>query len=109
MSAFKIIVLLGAAVVVVGAFIEIPYAALIITLLGLAAGWFISSDAENIRIRFMVSLLVLFVITLDGDSLSVIPAIGTYLDTILGNLSSLYNAAGVTVVVMGFVNRIRGM
>ncbi|MGH8197075.1 MAG: hypothetical protein ACRETI_02795 [Steroidobacteraceae bacterium] len=81
MNPFKIIGWVAIAIAVVGAFVEIPYAGLILVLLGLAAG--VAMVAED-HVRVLVSALVLT--SLSGVLMNV-PEIGQY-------LTSIFSAAG---------------
>ena len=94
----KIIQLVAVVVAVVAGLIGgFPQSALIVVLLGLAGGYFISEDD---RIGFLVATLGLAMV---HGALAPIPVVGEYLSGALGGLSSLYNAAAVTVIVMRLV------
>lgn len=102
MGVDKIVKLVGVIVAVVAGVIGgFPYSDLIIVLLGIAGGWFI---AEDDRMRFLVAALALIAV---HGALGPIPAIGSYLTAALGGLSSLFNAAAATVIVLGTVDRIK--
>jgi hypothetical protein len=81
---FKVIGWIAIAIAVVGAFIDggIPYAGLILLLLGLAAG--VAMAAED-HVRVLVSALVLSM--LSGVFVANVPEIGGY-------LTSIFSAAG---------------
>jgi hypothetical protein len=81
---FKIIGWVAIAIAVIGAFTEIPYAGLLLVLLGLAGG--IAVAAED-HVRVLVTALVLT--SLSGVLMN-IPEIGRY-------LTSLFSAAGTFV------------
>ena len=105
MDAKKIIRILALAAVVVAAFVPgFAYWTLIITLLGLGVGWHVSQEADDVRLRFLVATLFLFIA---NDALGAIPAIGDYLDTILSNASDLFNAGAIAVVFVGAVKRLQ--
>jgi hypothetical protein len=78
---FKIVGWVAIAIAVVGAFTEIPYAGLLLVLLGLAAGFAMAAEDH---VRVLVSALVLT--SLSGVLMN-IPEIGTY-------LTSIFSAAG---------------
>jgi hypothetical protein len=78
---FKIVGWVAIAIAVIGAFMEIPYAGLLLVLLGLAAGFAIAVEDH---VRVLVSALVLT--SLSGVLMN-IPEIGTY-------LTSIFRAAG---------------
>ena len=94
MSPIKIIRILGLAVAVIAAFVTIPYAALVMVVLGLAAG-FMGVEEER-RVAFLVTVIALSIV---AGSLGPIPAVGEYLTSILTNLSTILNAAAVAVIL----------
>lgn len=81
MNPFKIVGWVAIAIAVVGAFIEIPYAGLLLVLLGLAAGFAMAAEDH---VRVLVSALVLT--SLSGVLMN-IPELGQY-------LTSIFSAAG---------------
>ncbi len=81
MNPFKIVGWVAIAIAIVGAFVEIPYAGLLLVLLGLAAG--VAMAAED-HVRVLVSALVLT--SLSGVLMN-IPELGQY-------LTSIFSAAG---------------
>jgi hypothetical protein len=78
---FKIVGWLGIAIAVIGAFVEIPYAGLLLVLLGLIGGYAMAAEDH---VRVLVSALVLAALS---GVLTNIPEIGSY-------LTSIYSAAG---------------
>ena len=104
MGADKIVRILSLVVVIVAVFAPaFEHWTLIITLLGLGVGWFVSQEADDERLRFMVATLVLFVA---NDALGSIPAIGEYLDAFLQNSSDLFNAAAIEVIFLAVVRKL---
>ena len=102
MGVDKIVKLVGVVVAVVAGLMGgFPQSALVITLLGIAGGWFI---AEEDRSRFLIAALALIAV---HGALGGIPAVGEYLTAALGGLSSLFNAAAATVIVLGTVERLK--
>lgn len=98
MGVGKIIQTVGVVVAVVAGLIGgFPQSALVIAVLGAVGGYFIS---EENRLPFMVATLALAMV---HGALGPIPAIGEYITGALGGLSSLYNAAAVTVIVKRLV------
>jgi hypothetical protein len=89
---FKIVGWVAIAIAIIGAFVEIPYADMILVLLGLVAGVAIASEDH---VRVLVSALVLF--TLSGVLMS-IPGIGTYLTAIFTAASTF--AAGAALMIV---------
>jgi len=78
---FKIVGWVAIAIVVIGAFVEIPYAGMLLVLLGLVAGYAIAAEDH---VRVLVSALVLT--SLSGVLMN-IPEVGSY-------LTSIFSAAG---------------
>ena len=76
------------------------YRALLIALLGVVGGYFIEEDHVT---RFLLATLTLALV---HGALGPIPEIGQYITGALGGLSSLFNAAAVTVIVVGTVRRL---
>ena len=93
MNPFKIIGWVAIAIAVIGAFVEIPYAGLLLVLLGLAGGFAIAAEDH---VRVLVSALVL---TALSHVLTNIPAeVGQYLATIYGALGTF--AAGAALMII---------
>jgi hypothetical protein len=101
MGVDKIVKLVGVLVAVVGAFVAIPYGVALVALLGIAGGWF---TAEEDRQRLLIAALALIAV---HGALGGIPGVGEYLTTALGGLSGLLNAAAVTAIVLGTIDRIK--
>ena len=92
MNPFKIVGWVGLAIAIVGAFVEIPYAGLLLVLLGLVGG--VAIAAED-HVRVLVSALVL---TSLSGVLTHIPEIGGYLTGIFGYLGVF--AAGASIMII---------
>ena len=92
MNAFKIAGWLAVAIAVVGAFTDIPYAGLILVLLGLIIGYAVAAEDH---VRVLVTALVLA--SLSGV-LIVIPGIGSYLTSIFSALGT-FVAGGALMIV----------
>lgn len=84
MNPFKIIGWVAIAIAVIGAFTEIPYAGLLLVLLGLAGGFAVAAEDH---VRVLVTALVLT--SLSGVLMN-IPEVGRY-------LTSIFSAAGTFV------------
>lgn len=82
MNPFKLIGWAALAISIVGAFVEIPYAALILVLLGLVAGFAMATEDS---VRVIVTALALA--SLSGVFMN-IPEVGTY-------LTKIFSAAGI--------------
>jgi hypothetical protein len=78
---FKIVGWVAIAIAVLGAFVEIPYAGMLLVLLGLVAGYAMAAEDH---VRVLVSALVLT--SLSGVLMN-IPELGQY-------LTSIFSAAG---------------
>jgi len=94
MSTTNIIRILGLLVAIIAALITIPYAAVVLALLGLIVGFFVKKDE---RLFFLI--LAVAMATVAG-SLGVFPTIGIYLTGILTNVSALLTAGAVTVILL---------
>lgn len=94
----NIIKIIGVVVALVaGVMGGFPQSALLIALLGAVGGWFIEEDRAQ---RFLIVALALAMV---HGALGPIPAVGEYITNALGGVSSLFNAAAVTVIVVGTV------
>ena len=94
----RIVVLL---VAVVGAFVAIPQAALILVVLGLVAG-FVGVEEDN-RQNYLILAIAL---TTVAGALGGIPGGGGYISSILGDVSSAVNAGAVAVIVTIIYERV---
>ena len=94
----RIVVLL---VAVVGAFVAIPQAALILVVLGLVAG-FVGVEEDN-RQHYLILAIAL---TTVAGALGGIPGVGGYISSILGDVSSAVNAGAVAVIVTIIYERV---
>ena len=101
MDVAKIVRLVAVLFAVVAGLVAIPQSAAIIAVLGLVGGYFVEEDR---RLNFMVMTLTL---ALAHGALGAIPAVGGYLTDVLGSLSSLFNAAACTVIVMAIIERLK--
>jgi hypothetical protein len=98
MSFQKILGLVGLAVAVVGAFVSIPYAALV---LGLVIG---SSIAGEHHVRVIVSALALSAF---AGAFGAVPGIGNYLTSIVSNIGALAVGVALTVILVNIYNRFK--
>lgn len=96
MGAAKIVRIIALVVVLVAALVpNIPYAGVIVAIVGLAVGYYVS--AENRGLLFLVAIALA---TGVAEALDVIPVIGMYLTAILSTYSALLAGAAVAVAVM---------
>ena len=101
MSPIQIIRIVALVVAVVTVFITIPYAVLILIVLGLAAGFMgVNSDERVLYLVFAVALATV------STTLSPIPVIGYYLSDILGNVSTIVNAGAIAVILTMIKERV---
>ena len=77
-----------------------PESALVIAVLGAVGGYFIEEDEAS---RFLIVALALIAV---NGALGDIPAVGMYITKALGSVSSLFNAAAVTVIVVGVAKKL---
>jgi hypothetical protein len=101
MSLIQIVRIVAVAVAVIGAFVAIPEAGLIMAIIGLVIGA-IGVDADRAT-AFLVSAIALSAV---AGSLGSIPVAGEYATSILGNASAIFNAGAVAVIVMGIKDRV---
>lgn len=102
MGAGKIVQLVGVLVaVIVGLGVAFDYSAAVIAVLGAVGGYFI---AEDDRSRFLIGAIALYMVS---GALGDIPAVGEYISGALGGLSSLFNAAAVTAIVLTTIDKIK--
>jgi len=101
MNVQKILGLLGLAVAIVGAFVTIPYAALILLVLGLVIGWSIAGEHH---VRVIVSALALYAF---AGVFTAVPTIGTYLQAIVTNIGQMAAGAALTIILVNIYNRFK--
>jgi len=101
MDAGKIVRLVAVIVAVVAGVVTIPQSALIIAVLGLVGGYFVEEDRA---VNFLVVALALNVVS---GGLDPIPAVGPILTGVFGSISTLFNAAALTVITVGIINRLK--
>ena len=91
MSPLKIATWLALAISVIAAFVMIPHAALVLVVLGLAAG---SQWSRDDSVRVIVTAMFLVGVT----ALDAVPQVGTQLGAILGNVGQV--AAGASIALI---------
>jgi hypothetical protein len=96
---FKIVGWVAIAIAVLGAFIDIPYAGLLLVLLGLAAGYAIAAEDH---VRVLVSALVLT--SLSGVLMN-IPELGQYLTSIFSAAGTFAAGAALTIITRNIWRR----
>tara|TARA_B110000977_G_scaffold11382_2_gene14724 strand:- start:1924 stop:2241 length:318 start_codon:yes stop_codon:yes gene_type:complete len=103
MSLLKVVRLLALAIAVIGAFVAIPEAALIMILIGVALGFLSDQADKDNRTFFLIFAIALASMSGAVDGL---PVIGGYVTAILGNLSDIVSAAAVAVILMVIKDRV---
>ena len=91
MNTGQIIRYVAVALAIVGAFVVIPEAALIMTIVGLVMGW-VAVDANN-RTAFLVLAVALATVSGAAGGL---PAIGEHISAIMGNASAMQGYCNLT-------------
>jgi hypothetical protein len=103
MGALKIVRLLSLAVAIIGAFVAIPEAALIMALLGLVGGYLADEADKDNRMYFLVFAVALGAVSgAAGD----IPGIGGPISDIMGNLSTIINASALAIIINAVKDRV---
>ena|SRR5687767_1757282 len=99
---FKIIGWIGIAIAIIGAFVDggIPYAGLLLVLLGLAGGYAIAAEDH---VRVLISALVLN--ALSGVFAGNIPEVGGYLTSIFAALGTFAAAAALMIITRNIWRR----
>tara|TARA_B110000003_G_C16496077_1_gene475468 strand:+ start:117 stop:434 length:318 start_codon:yes stop_codon:yes gene_type:complete len=103
MNPLKVVRLLTLAIAVIGAFVAIPEAALVMILIGVALGFLSDQADKDNRTFFLIFAIALASMSGAVDGL---PVIGGYLTAILGNLSDIVSAAAVAVILMVIKDRV---
>ena len=99
MNPFKLIGWAALAISIVGAFVEIPYAALILVLLGLVAGFAMATEDS---VRVIVTALALA--SLSGVFMN-IPEVGMYLTKIFSAAGTFAAGAALMMITRNVWNR----
>ena len=102
-SPLKIVRLVSLLVAVVGAFIAIPEAAVVMAILGLALG--IMSDMADSSNRTYLLVFAVALASVSGAA-GAIPIIGDYISLIMGNMSTIVNAMALGIIVMAIKDRV---
>ena len=101
MGVGQIIKIVGVLVAVIaGVMGGFPQSALAIAVLGAVGGYFVEEDEAS---RFLIVALALAMV---HGGLGGIPQVGDYITAALGGISSLFNAAACTVIVVGVAKKL---
>ncbi len=102
MNLHKIAGILGLLVAVVGAFVTIPYAALILLVLGLVIGFGVAAD-HNVRVIVSAIALSMF-----AGAFEAVPGAGMYLKGIVAAIGQLAAGAALYVILNNIYQRFFG-
>lgn len=102
MTIFRIVGLAGLALALIATFVQVPYAAPVIAVLGLIMGW--TTAAEH-HVRVIASAIALHVLagTFDG-----IPTVGPYLSTFIANMGYALAGGAIAIIFRNVYMRLRG-
>ena len=92
MNTRKIVGLVSLALAVLAAFVSIPYAAVILAVLGIPIGLMAAGDAH---VRVLVSALA---INMLGHAFDAIPGVGPYVGSIIVNIGIGFAGAALAIV-----------
>jgi len=103
MGLLKIVRYASVLVAVVGAFVAIPEAALIMALLGLVGGYLADEADKDNRMYFLVFAVALGAVS---GAAGAVPVVGAYVSDIMGNLSTIINASALMIIIKAVVDRV---
>ena len=86
---------------IVAAFVTIPYVVPVLLILGAISA--ITNTADQNRTVFLITIVLL----LGAKGLTDVPAIGTYLSSIFGNLGTALVGASMLAIAMGAFRRVK--
>ncbi|HUO96563.1 MAG TPA: hypothetical protein VMT92_10070 [Steroidobacteraceae bacterium] len=101
MNVYKILGIVALLLAVVAAFVSIPYAGVILAVLGVAVGFNVPGDAQ---VRIIVSAIALRALAGTFDA---IPAAGPSLTSIIGNVASILAGIALLIIFRNIYNRMR--
>ncbi len=101
MSLQKIILLVALLIALVAAFVMIPYAGLILAILGLIGGFWIVPDQH---VRVIVSALALRYL---ADTFGAIPQVGLNITAIIGNIGLIAAGAALMIIFRNTYARVK--
>ena len=100
MTVTKIAGWVAMALAVVAAFLNIPYVALVLALVGVVIGWSSPADAH---VRVIVSAVALRSF---AGAFNELPAVGTYLTAILNNVAIVLSGLAIIIILRNIYNRL---
>ncbi|MDE2220425.1 MAG: hypothetical protein KGL25_04080 [Gammaproteobacteria bacterium] len=101
MSVLKIVYAVGLLLAVVAAFVNVPYAPVILALCGVVASFAVLPEHH---VRVIVTALALHFL---GNTLDGVPAVGGHVSTILANLGTLVAGASLQIIVRNIIMRLK--
>ncbi len=101
MSVLKIVYAVGLLLAVVAAFVNVPYAAVVLALCGVVASFAVVPEHH---VRVIVTALALHFL---GNTLDGLPAVGVYVTLILGNLGTVVAGAALQIMVRNIILRLK--
>jgi hypothetical protein len=100
-NVYKILGLIALLLAVVAAFVNVPYAGVVLAVLGLVIGLNAAAEAH---VRIIVSAVALRALAGTFDA---IPAIGPTLTSIVGNVGSVIAGLALLIIFRNIYNRMR--
>ena len=101
MSLQKIVLLVALLLALIAAFVMIPYAGLILAILGLIGGFWIV-PAEHVRVIVSALALKYF-----ADTFVAIPEAGMYVTSIIGNVALIAAGAALMIIFRNTFARVK--
>lgn len=102
MTVYKIVYAVGLLLAIVAAFVNVPYVPTLLALCGAVVAFSIIADHH---VRVIVSALLLHTV---AETFGGIPAVGSYLTMIIGNLGIMACGAAIVVVLRNMLARLTG-
>jgi len=102
MNLHKIAGILGLVVAVIGAFVAVPYGALILLVLGLVVGYGVAAE-HNVRVIVSAIALSMF-----AGSLEAVPGVGSYLKEIVAAVGQITAGAALFIIFNNVYQRFFG-
>jgi hypothetical protein len=100
-SVLKIVYAVGLLLAVVAAFVNVPYAAVVLALCGVVASFAVLPEHH---VRVIVTALALHFL---GNTFDGIPGAGGPLTAILGNLGTVVAGASLQIIVRNIIMRLK--
>lgn len=101
MNVYKIVGLVGVALAIVAAFVNIPYAEPLMAIAGLVVG--VSVAGEH-HVRVIVSALALHMV---ANAFNGVPGVGPSITAILGNFGVLAAGTALLIIVRNLYGRLK--